>query len=143
MEQLAFNFERFEEAITNPLSGVELDDVESYIASLLLEASAEKPMTGEFLMTRTREIMNCDINLRRFHNIIRKLRKEHGLPILSRRTKPAGYWWCQSTVEMNAFIEDFRSQAMDELHTLSRIVKQNYPQLAGQMDFFKDLPIGE
>ncbi len=46
MQQLAFNFEQLEQAIVNPLSGHELDDVESYIASLLLEASADQPISG-------------------------------------------------------------------------------------------------
>lgn len=36
---------------------------------------------------------------------------------------------------MQAFIESFRSQALDELHTLSKIVNANYPALQGQLKF--------
>ncbi len=143
MEQLAFNFEAFEEAIVNPLAGCELDATESYIASLLLSATADKPMTSDYLIGAVSEQLGEKLSLRRFHNIIRNLRKDNRFPILSRRTKPAGYWWCNSVDEMNSFIEDFRSQAMDELHTLSRIVHKNYPHLVGQMNFFRDLPIEE
>lgn len=140
MQQLAFNFEQFEEAIVNPLAGQSLDPTESYIASLLLEASTERPMTSDYLMTSVYEQLGTRMNLRRFHNIIRNLRKNNRFPILSRRTKPAGYWWCNSLEEMNEFIDNFRSQAMDELHTLSRIVNKNYPALAGQMTFSDLLP---
>ncbi len=140
MQQLAFNFEQFEQAIVSPLAGQELDPTESFIASLLLEASADKPMTSEYLIEAVRGQLGEKLSLRRFHNIIRNLRKNNRFPILSRRMKPAGYWWCGSIAEMNAFIEDFRSQAMDELHTLSRIVNKNYPALAGQMRF-EDLAI--
>ncbi len=113
MQQLAFNFEQL-----------------------------EQPMTGDYLINRVQVALDTRINLRKFHNIIRKLRKSHGLPILSRRTKPMGYWWCASVAEMNEFIENFRSQAMDELHTLSRIVNKNYPLLAGQLNF-RDAQIQE
>jgi hypothetical protein len=142
MEQLAFNFEQLEEAIVSPLAGCELEPAAGYIASLLLEASAAQPMTSDYLIRAVREQTGENLNLRRFHNIIRSLRKNNRFPILSRRTKPAGYWWCKSLDEMNAFITDFRSQAMDELHTLSRIVNKNYPALAGQMRF-EDLAIEE
>ncbi len=142
MKQLAFNFEQFEEAIVNPLAGQELDPTESYIASLLLEAVSEKPMTSDYLINAVRENLGEKLSLRRFHNIIRNLRKNNRFPILSRRNKPAGYWWCGNIKEMNSFIDDFRSQAMDELHTLSRIVHKNYPALAGQMRF-EDVSIQE
>jgi hypothetical protein len=36
---------------------------------------------------------------------------------------------------MEAFIESYRAQALDELHTLSKIVKHNYPALQGQLKF--------
>jgi hypothetical protein len=35
--------------------------------------------------------------------------------------------------EMTEFVESFKSQALDELHTLSKIVKHNYPALLGQL----------
>lgn len=36
---------------------------------------------------------------------------------------------------MEAFIESFRSQALDELRTLSKIIRHNYPALQGQLKF--------
>ena len=41
---------------------------------------------------------------------------------------------------MKAFIESFRKQALDELHTLSKIVRHNYPALQGQLSFEEVAP---
>lgn len=40
---------------------------------------------------------------------------------------------CENEQQMNEYYDHARKQPMDELHTLSRIVKANYPRLAGQL----------
>src|SRR6185369_17654767 len=113
------NFETFESELLNPLRGHYLTPLESYVASLLLDASKERPIDNESI--------RCSIGLRltEFHlrrapdqrtikMIVRALRKAHAFPIISSRKRPAGYWWCHSAEEMKDFVETFRSQALDE-----------------------------
>jgi hypothetical protein len=137
----SLKYELFEAALLAPLRGHDLSDDESLIASLLLDASSERPIgikhIVEVMNSRPKENRRRRVDDRAVKDIIRGLRKNHEFPILSRKfarpTKPAGYWWCQSEPEMDDFIKDFSKQPMDELHTLSRIVKANYPKLAGQL----------
>jgi hypothetical protein len=135
-------FELYEEELLNPLRGHKLTAMENYVASLLLTASSHRPIgiaqiiqsvkgstelrfKGKTLKSKERAVKD----------IIRTLRKDHTFPILASRKKPTGYWWCASIAEMEAFIESYRAQALDELHTLSKIVKHNYPALQGQLKF--------
>ncbi|HKO43370.1 MAG TPA: hypothetical protein VJU84_08770 [Pyrinomonadaceae bacterium] len=127
-------FGLFEQELLNPLSGHKLTPEEEFVANLLLDARATMPIG----ITRIRREAakgerGFQISEREVKAIVRALRKDHGLPILSRRNKPSGYWWCGSEAEMKAYVERARSQPLDELHTLSKMVKQNYPALAGQL----------
>lgn len=133
MEQLSFQL--YEEEMLNPLFGHELTAVESYVASLLLDASRERPVGIKEIAGRVREAKGLGLSERKVKSIIRSLRKEHAFPVVASRQPPAGYWWCHSVEEMEEFVESFRAQALDELHTLSRIVRHNFPALAGQMNF--------
>ncbi len=128
-------FELYEEELLNPLRGHELSDLESFVASLLLTASTHRPIGIAEIIEEVERQKNLRLTERKVKGIIRTLRKEHTFPILARRKKPTGYWWCASAQEMEAFIESFRAQALDELHTLSKIVKNNYPALQGQLRF--------
>lgn len=135
-------FELYEQELLNPLRGHELSELECFVASLLLTASTHRPIgiaeiiqaveQTEHLRLRGRSVPSKE---RAVKEIIRTLRRDHTFPILARRTKPTGLWWCASSKEMEAFIESFRSQALDELHTLSKIIKHNYPALQGQLTF--------
>jgi len=111
----------------------DLTTSESFIASLLLDARSEKPIDSNGIGRAMHQEFGFAIGARMIKAVIRSLRKNHAFPIISRREKPAGYWWCRSKEEMIAFIEIFRGQALDELHTLKRIVNQNYPEIAGQL----------
>lgn len=137
------NFQSFESELINPLRGHKLAPLEEYVASLLLDASKERPIDNESI--------RCAIGLRlsEFHlrrapdqrtvkMIVRALRKDHSFPILASRKRPAGYWWCHSAEEMKDFVETFRSQALDELHTVSRMLRENFPALAGQLRLTED-----
>lgn len=127
-------FALYEEELLNPLRGHTLSEHENYVASLLLTASSSRPIGIDEIIETARE-RDIKLSVRTVKSIVRTLRKDHTFPILSSKKPPTGYWWCQSLEEMQAFIESFRAQAFDELHTLSKIVKHNYPALQGQLKF--------
>jgi hypothetical protein len=129
--------EIFEHELLNPLRGHDLSPLEEFIGSLLLKATAAKPIDNAAIRRAVKAApappLGFEISARMVKSVIRELRKGHAFPIISSRGKPAGYWWVSSQQEMETFIALFRSQALDELHTLGRIVKENYPALAGQL----------
>lgn len=153
-------FKAFERELLNPLAGIALTKAEEFVANLLLDATSESPRTIAHII-RVQDCFYCSgagevpessirymtcpdckgtgsragqtLTERDVKAVVRALRKEHGLPILSRKGNPAGYWWCGSKKEMEDYITRARSQPLDELHTLSKMVKQNYPELAGQL----------
>lgn len=133
--QMVFRFRQFEQALLKPRNGVAMTELEAFIASYLLDASSERPRNSQQIIFAVRDVFGESITPRKVKDAIRALRKLHALPIMARRKKPTGYWWCASTDEMNDFVQLFRAQALDELHTLSRILKTNYPALAGQLNF--------
>jgi hypothetical protein len=133
MEQPKFRI--FELEILDPLGGRELNRVEFFIAHLLLGGTADAPIGLADIRRRAVGELGKPLNPRTVKAVIRRLRRNHKLPILSSRSAPAGYWWCNSLDEMNRFIAYFRGVALDELYTLSQIVKHNYPALAGQLAF--------
>jgi hypothetical protein len=140
--QEEFKYESFERELLDPLGGRELSDLERFIAGLLLTASSDRPLKIAEIILAVERTENLRLKgkspkskERSVKDVIRSLRKEHALPILSRRESPAGFWWCGSSAEMSEFIETFKAQPLDELHTLSQIVKHNYPALMGQLSF--------
>lgn len=125
-------YELFEESLLNPLRGLKLTRDEEFIASMLLNATAAQPI-GIKHLRRALQDAGSSLTEREVKDIVRTLRKRHELPILSRRKKGGGLWWCESEQQMKDYAEHARKQPLDELHTLSRIVKANYPRLAGQL----------
>jgi hypothetical protein len=128
-----YPFEVFEHELLNPFRGHELTEIERYVAGVLLDATSAKPIGIAELIPQVEMALEQQMSEREIKKVIRRLRKEHAFPILSRRRKPAGYWWCSSADEMEEWIVLFRSQALDELETISKIVMANYPALAGQL----------
>lgn len=126
-------YQIFEQDLLNPLRGHKLTDYEEFVANLLLDASSHRPLKIRDIREALERAGLSALSVRRIKQLVRTLRKDHAFPILARRAEPAGFWWCASAGEMESFIKVFRGQAMDELHTLSKIVKQNYPALAGQL----------
>jgi hypothetical protein len=135
VSQAELKFETFEAELLNPLRGHELTDMERFVASLLLGAKRDFPIGIKAIIAQVRRVKGSNLSERRVKRIIRSLRKDHAFPILASRQPPTGYWWCAGVEEMEGFICSFKSQALDELHTLSKIVKNNYPALAGQLEF--------
>lgn len=129
-------FTLFDQALIAPTANLELTESEVFVSSFLLDARTQQPYTlDQIADALTEHTGGARVHERTVKSIIRSLRKVHGFPILSRRHRPYGYWWGQSMEEMKEFIAEFRAQPMDELHTLSVMVKRNYPDLAGQLKF--------
>lgn len=126
-------FELFEAELLNPLRGHALSEIETFVAGLLLDASRNYPVGIRQIIAQVSRVKGFDLSERKVKDIVRTLRKDHAFPILASRKPPAGYYWCSSAEEMTEFIESFKSQALDELHTLSKIVRHNYPALLGQL----------
>ena len=126
-------FGTYEAEIVNPLAGHAMTDMESYVASLLLGTTAERPIGISEIITHVGLALERRADKRSVKMTIRSLRKDHAFPILSRKQRPSGYWWCGSAEEMRGYIDRWQTQPLDELHTLSVIVRQNYPELAGQL----------
>jgi hypothetical protein len=135
--QLKFGI--FERELVNPLAGHALTDLEEFVASALLNATSERPMKiGDLIVAFGSKSGEWPSD-REIKEVVRALRQAHAFPIISRRSKPAGLWWCGSLDEMREFITSFRKQALDELLTLSKIVRHNFPELAGQLTL-EDVP---
>lgn len=130
MEQLKFAL--FERALIQPLAG-ELTAVEQHIAALLLNATQQQPLKLSEIRAEVERGLGMTLSEREGKRVIRSLRRIHALPILASRKPPQGYWWCSNVAEMDAFIKYFRGVALDELATLAKIVRSNYPALAGQL----------
>lgn len=141
-EQLKFPFGLVAEEETDPVRGHQLSEIEKFIAYLLIEATSEKPMKTDQIIQRVKDQVNQRLDRRKVKIIIRNLRRLHAFPILTRRSNPAGYFWCKNQKEMEEFERMWLSQVTDELYTLQVLKKHNYPRMAKQLRF-KDLPVEE
>lgn len=138
-EQLKFPFGLLAEEMTDPIFGHQLTEIEAFIASLLIDATSEKPMKTDRIIELVKDQVDQRLDRRKVKIIIRNLRRNHAFPILTRRSNPAGYFWCHSQKEMEEFERMWLSQVYDELITLQIMKKHNYPRMAKQLRF-KDIP---
>lgn len=132
-KQMSFPFFIFEEELLNPLNGQQMSPEETFIAQLILDGTSEKPVKMQRIIDEYQEVFGETISERQIKIIIRSFRRDRAFPILTRRSKPAGYWWCQSVEEMKNFAQLWQSQYFDEMRTLYIMMKHNYPKLAGQL----------
>lgn len=116
----------------NPLAGLALSERERIIAERIMTATSSSPVRIKELRAELAG-RGLVVSERTVKDIVRTLRKEHQLRILARREQPAGYFWCESVEQMKTFIQTFSGQWRDEAHTLGRVVRANYPELAGQL----------
>jgi hypothetical protein len=130
--QEQFKYEDLEREMLSPLRGLPLTRDELFVATMLLEATAAEPI-GLKRLRRALQDAGLPMTERHVKDIVRTLRKRHELPIISRRQNGGGFWWCENEAQMKDYVTHARKQPLDELHTLSRIVKANYPRLAGQL----------
>lgn len=127
-------YELFEEALLRPLHGLDLTDDESFVAAMLLEAKASSPI-GIKRLRRALAEAGMPRTERHVKEIIRTLRKQHRLPIISRRTNSGGFWWCENEEQMREYYDHASSQPKDSFETLHGMIRHNFPRLAGQLDF--------
>jgi hypothetical protein len=113
----------------------DLPPVERAVALYLSDnASSGSPVALRDVLGMLASRFAWQINEREVKAIIRELRRTYGLPVMSRKGRPSGYWLCSSVEEMQEWIRTFKAQSLDELATLAKVVRVNYPQLAGQIE---------
>jgi hypothetical protein len=99
------------------------------VARLLIHATVDTPVSNftlqGYLRSTEREIKAA----------VRELRREWLLPIGSSRKAPTGYFWIEAAADFIGWARVYRSQAIDELGTLYKLQRANFPELAGQGSF--------
>lgn len=98
-------------------------------ARTLIHATVEKPISGYTLQAQFRT------SEREIKDFVRTLRREWELPIGSLRKPPYGYFWISTTKDFLDWSRVYRAQAIDELVTLYRIERRNFPEVSGQEAF--------
>lgn len=126
-------FETFEQEMIDPLKGVELSEIELFVAGLILDARSEQPIKMAEIALAAMHQRAVDLSDRQIRTIVRCLRRDHGFPICTRKGAPAGYWWGRTEAELAEFVRVWQAQYLDEAQTLHKMLKVNYPRLAGQM----------
>jgi hypothetical protein len=109
-------------------------EIERYIVWLLKQASGERPVGIAQIQSWVKQELHEVIAGRSIKDYIRTLRREHGMPVLARRGTPSGYYLCKSRDEMKKFCEAYLSQARDEMETVRKILRNNYPSLLSEFE---------
>ena len=133
MLQADLPYEVFEEELLAPIRGVELSEIETFVAGLLLGATSAKPIKMAEIITLALHEQTVTLSDRQMRTIVRSLRRDHGFPICTRKGAPAGYWWGRTEAELEEFTKVWMAQYKDEAQTLHIMLKTNYPRLAGQI----------
>lgn len=126
-------FEVLEEELLSPITGVELSDIETFVAIRLLRATTDVPIKQAAIIEAARRERGVTLTERQVRIIVRSLRRDHAFPICSRKAAPAGYWWGRTEAELEEFIRVWKAQFLDEITTVSIMIKKNFPRLAGQL----------
>lgn len=126
-------FEVIEEAVMNPLTGIDLTENELFVAGVILAATSQTPIKMAMIIDRAFHERTVTLSTRQIRVIVRRLRRIHGFPICTRKGAPAGYWWGRTEAELEEFVTVWKSQYIDEIQTLHKMLKVNYPRLAGQL----------
>lgn len=101
------------------------------LARILTRFSSENPMPGAMLEVHLR------LDYRTAKSMIETLRRDYLLPIGSRKGQPNGYWIMTTATEFIEWDRQFRSSAISVFATSYRLMRANFPALAGQtsLDF--------
>ena len=126
-------FEIFEDERLKPIKGKKLSPVEEFTCQLLLKACKERPVTNQAIREILKGRFYQDFTERGIKDLILSLRESHVLPIAGSKEPPFGYWWINSPEEMKAQWERVRSENIKPLAVWSHIIKENFPELAGQL----------
>jgi hypothetical protein len=116
-----------------------LDDIERRILTLLRarrgrsQAIKVPELAGLLHSGNTRPRPKSKTIERNVQEVIRRLREQHGCPILSSAGKPPGYWWAATAEELEQCIREQRRKAISTLVVL-RALRRHRAHLAGQQD---------
>ncbi len=107
----------------------EIDPVMLQIARVLTRFTTRAPVSREMLECHFR------LNKRTVLKIVEGLRKDWLFPVGSRRSGPSGLWVIVSAEDFLRWHHRFRRQPLTELTTAYRLMRANFPELAGQSEF--------
>ncbi len=106
---------------------------EMIVAQLIRRRTIENPIKIAEISAKT------GLHEREVKDIVRTLRSVYLLPVASSRSRPAGYYWARSWDEWEPYVRQFRGQALDEMRTIYRVTKANWPDFVGQLKFDFDV----
>lgn len=98
-------------------------------ARALVKSTVNNPVPLQILMR------HFDTSDRTIKSYIESLRTEWLLPIGSSKFPPSGYYWIYTAEEFKAWLEAYLSQPREEFRTAYRMLRANFPELAGQIKF--------
>lgn len=137
-QQNCLNFER---EILNPLADHDLTEAEAYVASRLLDASREHPLSNDVLRISMGLRFNKEFNPRDVKAIIEDLRREHRFPIVGskgrkkskeRPAQQAGYWWGDAE-DLREWYRRVRKESLKQLQTIEIVWAANFLEMEGQL----------
>ena len=96
------------------------------VARVLTLASGAHPFTGPVLSVYLK------VSERTLKDFVRTLRHDWHLPAISRREEGGGYWYAETAEQFLKWSEVMTGQAVDELTTVQKVLRSNYPDYAGQ-----------
>lgn len=73
------------------------------------------------------------VTARQVQDIVKRLREQHGCPILSSASRPPGYWWAETPEELEACIREQKRKAISTLICL-RALRRHRARLQGQQE---------
>jgi hypothetical protein len=82
---------------------------------------------------RCGDLWSGDVSPREVQDIVRRLREQHGCPILSSAGRPPGYWWAATAEELDQCIREQKRKAISTLVVL-RALRRHRARLAGQQE---------
>ena len=78
---------------------------------------------------------------RQVQDVVKRLREEHGQPILSSAGKPAGYYMAETTEEVEQCVAEHRRKAIHTL-TMLRALRRHLARLRGQQELVPRMVAG-
>jgi len=78
---------------------------------------------------------------RQVQDVVKRLREEHGEPILSSAGKPAGYYMAATTEEVEQCVAEHRRKAIHTL-TMLRALRRHLARLRGQQELVPRMVAG-
>lgn len=98
------------------------------IARVLAHFTSAQPVTSDALEA----VFN--LSRRSLSAVIERLRHDWLLPVGSRLMQPNGYWIITEPDDFRTWFSQYRSRPLTALQTAHRLMKTNFPALAGQAE---------